>query len=229
MQESEDNKDFTRRKFEWIERVARCSTAQRYSHVAIILVTTYLHRKKMIAWPSQETLAEEVGIGRATVQRALRSLARGGHIKVRKVGHGPDNHNEYEFVGISENASKVMRSNTHQPRAENASVSDGECIKSDAGVPLSPSDSSLNTTGGANAIEILFSVGGVDIEADRRSISLVQNWIDRAQECEGVSRPVEYLRLVIGQCRTKWHDPRTIKTMKFYQGAVEDALAQRIR
>ncbi len=75
-------------------------------------------------WPSQQVLAEEEGMSRSTVQRALRSLRKRGLVTVETRGRGPNTSSTYvlstELIGvIGDASSSANRRQTHTEEASN--------------------------------------------------------------------------------------------------------------
>lgn len=209
----QDSKSFTGKKLDWLDRVAADPKITNLAFRTAYALAQYVNERSGHAFPSYETLGSAIASSRRGAINAVALLKSRGHLRVT-VHPGRTHTNHFEMVnnGSPFSVRKVNREtgNSEQIDTQNTLVN--------------------TTTADDEAIEILFSAGGVDIESDRQSIPVVRSWIDRARQHDGVAHaPIEFLRKVIGQCRTKWHDPRTIQTMRFYQGAVDDALNPRIR
>jgi hypothetical protein len=82
----------------WIERVAADARARGLpTSVAIFLAIRYLNSKSLVAWPSIERLAGDVGADRRNVQRAIQRLVEAGHL-LRTVGGGKGKPNTYRLA-----------------------------------------------------------------------------------------------------------------------------------
>lgn len=90
--------DFTKNRLAWLEQVAvDRDLAPQAARIAIILATRYLNRETQTAWPSRETMAEDLGVTVKAVARGLVSLETGGHLAVEH-GRGRGRSNVYRLA-----------------------------------------------------------------------------------------------------------------------------------
>jgi hypothetical protein len=84
--------DFTRRKFEWLDRVSVDRSVGSFAFRVAYLLSGYFNRTTGAAFPSQTTLAVRLGATVRGVQKALRELVEAGHLVVEEAaGRGRTN------------------------------------------------------------------------------------------------------------------------------------------
>ena len=208
-----ESKSFTSDKLDWLDQVVSDRKLRDFSFKVAYAIAQHINAESKIAYPGHARLATLLGASRRGIQKAISDLKQRNHLEVSsRTGRG--HVNEY----------RMKRANVGSPfrtqRANSCSVKSERVFAENT--------LSNTTTDVDNEIAILFAVGGVEIESDRSSIPMVSEWIKRAQEYIGFTNPIQNLKHVIGYCRSKSNDCRSIRTMNFYRGAVEDALAQRI-
>lgn len=107
---SQADREFTRMKFEFQERVAADRALPgSASSIAVILAKHFNRHKDGAAWPSMETLAKETGFNLSTVSRTLRRMEKRGHIRAQwaKRGRGPSSR-YFMAVPRSETSSELL-------------------------------------------------------------------------------------------------------------------------
>jgi len=88
--------DFTKRKFSWLDQVARDRDVSGEGfRLAYILASDHLNRGTGDAWPSQDALAEKLGLrSPRSIKHLVDQLEARGHVEVT-VGRGRGHSNRY--------------------------------------------------------------------------------------------------------------------------------------
>jgi biotin operon repressor len=73
---------FVRDMFQWLRQVAADQGLPPLSARVAIVVSQYINRKTGTAWPTQETLANRLGVSRRAINRNIKALAARGHLNV---------------------------------------------------------------------------------------------------------------------------------------------------
>jgi DNA-binding transcriptional MocR family regulator len=76
------NTAFTREKLAWIDSVADDLGVSHLAFRVAHRLGRYMNRTKREAWPSQATLAENVGVTDRAIRKAIAELVSRGHIEV---------------------------------------------------------------------------------------------------------------------------------------------------
>jgi hypothetical protein len=84
--------DFTRRKFEWLERISLDPSVGPFAFRVAFVLSGFFNRTTGRAFPSQETLALRLGATVRGIQKALRQLCEAGYLTViEALGRGHTN------------------------------------------------------------------------------------------------------------------------------------------
>ena len=96
-------KQFDRQRFAWNDRIMLDpAISDLQFRVAVVLSNRYLSFAKGYAWPKQEDLAADLGLGIRTIQYALNALVDAGYLG-REVAHGRGRNNRYWLILDTEN------------------------------------------------------------------------------------------------------------------------------
>lgn len=118
MTEKVQSDQFTQDRFDWLKQVHSDHGLPPMAAKVGFWICSHINRQSGEAWPSQQTLAQEVGCSRKGLQIALETLIARGHLKA-EVHKGRGKTNLYSMIlRPEENANH----STHYP-AENANAS----------------------------------------------------------------------------------------------------------
>jgi hypothetical protein len=99
-QQTETAKCITRHLFAWLQQVAADRALPNTAAGVAIAIGKFINRKSGEAWPTQETLANVLGITVRAVQRNLAALADRGHLSIT-VARGRHKPNTYRTILIN--------------------------------------------------------------------------------------------------------------------------------
>lgn len=83
--------NFTRDRFEWLERLAEDSRIHSTAVRVALAISKYFNRDTGMAWPSIKTIAEASGTPERTVKHAISALCDAGHLEKRRGGFSKSN------------------------------------------------------------------------------------------------------------------------------------------
>jgi hypothetical protein len=81
----------TQREF-WVRRVAKNRAIRPTTYKLASILSYYINRGRLDAWPGERELAEEAGMSRTTVQKAIKELKALGYLKVGSMPMSKGNH-----------------------------------------------------------------------------------------------------------------------------------------
>ncbi|MEJ6783760.1 helix-turn-helix domain-containing protein [Aminobacter sp. Piv2-1] len=127
-------RDFTRRKFEWLDQVAvDADLPPAATRVAIIIANRYVNVGSAEAWPAVETLAKLLEIKSAnTVRTALRAMEDRKHMLIDWSAGGKGQTNRYTPIIADAKHFKDLKGSeldTLQSRNRNPSISDVDTLQ----------------------------------------------------------------------------------------------------
>ena len=110
----------TARKLKWLEVVATDTALGDASvRVATVLALKYLNSRSGIAFPSQATLAADIGVTELTVRRAIVPLVDAGYLFKKRGGAGRSNRYEIELPDCENSSKPAPNKPIKSDRSEN--------------------------------------------------------------------------------------------------------------
>jgi hypothetical protein len=100
---------FTRDKLTWLDQVVRDHRVSDLGFRVAYALASHVNRKSLEAWPTHETLTNEMCVSRSSVIRAVADLERTGHLAVKRA-HGRHLVNVYRWI--------IKRGNDDEPQFE---------------------------------------------------------------------------------------------------------------
>lgn len=89
--------DFTRQKMEWLGRVHRDRRLSPSCFQVAFAVAGYINRQSLEAWPAQDRLADDCGMTRSGLRKALYALRDAGHLII-DAAHGRGTSSRYRWT-----------------------------------------------------------------------------------------------------------------------------------
>ncbi len=107
--------------------------------VAWLLLTRYLNAKSLVAWPSKETLARDLGSSLSPVRRSLRKLVKRKWFKIENKGGGRRHANVYSACFERGTKSTPLKSDTgEETETGTKSTTKGDQTDRERGTKLTP-------------------------------------------------------------------------------------------
>jgi Helix-turn-helix domain len=104
---------FTKMKFDCLVQIAMDRCLPPLASSLAIILTEYINRQSRTAWPTQETLANRLGVTIRAVQKVTKALEDKGHLSVT-VARGRHKPNVYRFIQKNTNTRSCFQSEKHE-------------------------------------------------------------------------------------------------------------------
>lgn len=103
------SKEITRDIFTWLNQIAKDPCLPSTTTRVAIVLTNFVNRNTVYAWPSVERIAKELAISETTARRALKALEAYGHVNIWEGGGRSGTNRYYPTIKHSQNCEGYSR------------------------------------------------------------------------------------------------------------------------